>query len=157
MNFKRKEPQIEPPSSRIDFAKLADDIEREETPRVSEFAPPPPAQNHSRLRERLAENAKITMREQAAANKAIIDEANANMERITQLYQTAKSENERFNAMVHTAAEVVNENNLKVQQTIQEFCTVLEQLKSPSPPRTNKPKYEKPSIKEVEDPRPPTS
>jgi hypothetical protein len=38
----RKEPTVEAPRLRIDFAKLADDIERGETQRVSEYVEPTP-------------------------------------------------------------------------------------------------------------------
>ena len=61
MNFnKRKEPQIETPPPRIDFAKLAEEIENETTPRVSEYAPAP-------LRERIEAASRLSMQEMANA------------------------------------------------------------------------------------------
>jgi ABC-type transporter Mla subunit MlaD len=134
----RKEPQVDGPRAKIDFAKLADDIGREDTQRVSEYAP---------LRERVDQAARLNMQEAADAANAMI----------TDIQELVKTADVRHAQMHRSSEQVMNAIQQALQQHNAEIvrhsdemahiCAALDQIRGVAseaqPPATNsKPKSE---------------
>jgi hypothetical protein len=136
MNLKgRKEPQfVEPSTGRIDFKRLAEDIERSDTPRVSEYAP---SNNHSGLRERIEQTSRLNLQEAADACNAMI----------TDMMELVKEADVRHAAMHRSSEEMVNtvHEALKRHQAeivrhsehMSRICEVTEMVRNETAPKAS--------------------
>ena len=151
MNFKRKEPQIKSPPPRIDFAKLADEIENENAPRVSEYAPAP-------LRERIEAASRLSMQEMASACEVILAEVQKAWEVVETEHNRVRRLVEDTTMTVHAALKNSNEQIIRHNENMGRVAEVLEQLRDQEKllavqPRNGKPKYEKPKVTESDPPK----
>ena len=143
MNFnKRKEPQIESPPPRIDFAKLAEEIENETTPRVSEYAPAP-------LRERIEAASRLSMQEMANACEVILAEVQKAWEMAEAQHNRVRRLVEDTTTTVHAALKHSNEQVVHHNENMARIAEVLEQLRDQEKllavqPRNGNPKQRKP-------------
>ena len=130
---------------RIDFTKLAQDIEREDTPRVSEFAP---------LRERIDHSGRLSMQETAEGCQTILTEMQEAVKRMDLEHQRLHRQAEDAYNKIHTAAKQVNEAIVRHADAMAHMVEVLEQLDGKpqlSPPPSKKTKTLPAPIPENED------
>jgi hypothetical protein len=133
MNFKgRKEPQlVEPTTGRIDFRRLAEDIERDTgngrvpAMEVSEYAP---------LREKVDHAGRLSMQEAADACNAIITDIMEGLKKIDVEHTRVHRVGEQTIDAVQRALKQFNADIVRHSENMSRICDVLEQVSPPAKP-----------------------
>jgi hypothetical protein len=130
MNFKSSRPRLDP---KIDFAKLAADIDREDTPRVSEYAPKPPADisSFAPLKERIDHSSRLSMQEAADSVQTIITEILNARKHADIEHERMHRESDQAINMLQRAAKQMNDAIVKHSTAMTFVADVLAQINAP--------------------------